>query len=156
MSTFETEKISLQQLFLFIAVPAVLVFTFWLAFAKIGDKAGDVVGDVVHGNSDDNCRLHIVYEIFAVNTWGERLVLKYGISSQCDFVTKDGNPRPEYQVTKFQAEPNYWKMKVAYQILFRNIPSRIAAKTIEQGLVNTYFYSHDRQMPLEQLRPSPK
>jgi len=155
MSTFETEKISLQQLFLFIAVPAVLVFTFWLAFAKIGDKAGDVVGDVVHGNSDDNCRLHIVYEIFTVTSTGVKRTLKYGISSQCDFITKDGNPRPEYQVPKIQAKPKYWTSKVAYTILFRNVPSRVAAKAIEQNLVNRHVATH-RSMPAEQKRPFPK
>jgi len=108
----------------------------------------------VHGNSDENTDLHEVYEIYAEDSWGVRRTLKFGISGQEDFKTKDGNPRPEYQVPFYQAKDDYIDLKVWYEILYREIKGRKAAKEIEKRLVNEYYSVH-REMPLEQKRPIP-
>jgi len=108
-----------------------------------------------HKNCDDNLLPHIVYKIFIIRVNGEIEILKFGISSEMDYLTKIGNPRPELQCNYLQKEPEYITGKVQYIILFRNVPGRIAAKAIEQYLVNTYFETYGK-MPLEQKRPIPK
>ncbi len=107
-----------------------------------------------HGNSDKNCKLHLVYEIYAKEPKKEKITLKYGITSQCDFVTKDGNPRPEYQIPIFQAMPKYSIYIIQYKILHRNINGRVRAKEIEQQYVDEYFKINNEELP-EQKRPIP-
>lgn len=109
----------------------------------------------VHGNSNDNCDLHKVYEIYSVDSWGIRRTLKYGITSQCDFKRKDGNPRPEYQVRYFQILPEYKYLKIKYDILDSLIEGRIEAKNREKHYVNQYFIKHNK-LPERQKRPLPE
>ncbi len=157
----KTEKTITKKLRLFIFVSVMVSFTFLFAKEAIKEIINEIVKteekteEKTHGNSDDNCRLHIVYEIYAIDSWQIKRSLKYGISSQCDFVTKDGNPRPEYQVPIIQHKPKYKNSKVWYKILHKDIPDRKAAKSIEQELVNEYFYKF-QTMPAEQLRPTAK
>ncbi len=149
---------SLQKhLLLFIFVSVLLVFVYWFSLNIVKPKAIPITATKtrVHGNDDDNCRLHIVYEIYAIDTTKVRETLKYGISSQCDFITKDGNPRPEYQIPNIKMKPKYKGSIVWYEILHRNIPNRKMAKKIEQDLINEFFYEY-KEMPSEQLRPLPK
>ncbi len=91
--------------------------------------------------------MHIVYEIYAIDVSDSKRILKYGISSQCDFLTKDGNPRPEYQIPKFQLYEEYKNSKVWYKILHRNIPDRKLAKKIEQDLINKYYLQYEEMPP---------
>lgn len=109
----------------------------------------------VHGNSDENMDLHKVYEIYTEDSWGACKTLKYGITAQRDFVTKDGNPRPEYQVPIYQSKKKYSHLIVKYEILYDSIQGRVAAKAIEQRLVNEYFDKF-LDLPPEQKRPLPK
>ncbi len=153
----KNEKTITKKLRLFIFVSVMISFTFLFAKEVIKEIINEIVKTEtkIHGNSDDNCRLHIVYEIYAIDSWQIKRTLKYGISSQCDFVTKDGNPRPEYQVPVIQLKNEYKNSKVWYQILHKDIPDRKAAKSIEQELVNEYFSKYT-DMPPEQKRPMPK
>ncbi len=146
---------SLQKhLLLFIFVSVLLVFVYWFSLNIVKPKAIPITATKtrVHGNDDDNCRLHIVYEIFTVDAFGVNKTLKYGISSQCDFITKDGNPRPEYQLPFFKIKYNTFV--VSYKILYNNISNRIEAKKIEQELINKYYELH-KEMPQEQKLPLP-
>ncbi len=97
--------------------------------------------------------MHIVYEIYAIDVLNTKRILKYGISSQCDFLTKDGNPRPEYQIPYYQSKRQYKNVVISYTILYKNIQNRIEAKKIEQELVNEYARTHNFRMPPEQKRP---
>ncbi len=106
----------------------------------------------VHDNSNKNTKLHEVYEIYAEDKWDAKRTLKFGITSQEDFITKDGNPRPEYQVPTLQAKAKYKNLKVWYEILHQNVKGRIAAKEIEKKLVNKFF-AENGFMPPEQKRP---
>ncbi len=109
----------------------------------------------IHKNCDDNMLPHIVYEIFVILLNGERRTIKYGISCQLDYITKDGNPRPELQKNLFQKDPQFCAGKVDYVILFRMVPGRKAAKLIEQNLVNQHVLMYKR-MPYRQYYPLPK
>jgi len=108
-----------------------------------------------HGNSDNNCDLHKVYEIYTEDVWGAHSTLKYGITSQCDFKTKDGNPRPEYQIRAYQLLPEYRTYIVKYCFLNENIEGRIEAKLLEQFYVDEYYIKFGTKPP-EQQRPFPK
>ncbi len=143
------QKIRQKKLFLFIFVSVSVVFTYWfsLNIEKPKSIPITVVKTKVHGNDDDNCRMHIVYEIYAIDVSDSKRILKYGISSQCDFLTKDGNPRPEYQIPKFQLYEEYKNSKVWYKILHRNIPDRKLAKKIEQDLINKYYLQYEEMPP---------
>ena len=110
--------------------------------------------DIVHGNDDRNNRLHIVYEIYAINSMEIKKTLKYGITSQKDFKTKTGNPRPESQVRAFRRLPEFAGKMINYTILYRNIESRFKAKSLELMLVNQHYIAHGR-MPQRQFRPIP-
>ncbi len=159
MKTIELKKenTNKKRLILFIFVSILIGFGGYLAMKIVKTKINKKTETKtrVHGNDNRNCRLHIVYEIYAKDSWGAKRILKYGISSQCDFITKDGNPRPEYQIPKMQQKKDYKNSKVWYQILHRNIPDRKAAKEIEQNLVNEYYLQNGRRPP-EQLRPIPE
>ena len=39
----------------------------------------------VHDNSNENQKLHIVYEIYGTDSWGARTTIKYGISSRKNY-----------------------------------------------------------------------
>jgi len=120
-----------------------------LMLYRRGAKVGDIA--IPHANCGESPFPHIVYEIFVIFPNGVYDVLKYGISSQLDFITKDGNPRPEYQIPAIRQMPDYQKCKVWYKILHHNIPGRLAAKAIEQQLVDTYFAANHRKPRLQQL-----
>ena len=128
----------------------------WMSTHKPFDDAPDRPADtdLVHGNDDRNDRLHIVYEIYAISPAGKPITLKYGISGQKNFVTKWGNPRPEYQIPFYKGKKIYKAYMIAYKILHRNIPGRVEAKKIERKYVNRYYSKHGVQ-PAEQLRPLP-
>ncbi len=108
----------------------------------------------VHGNSDKNCDMHLVYEIFREDSLGIQITLKYGVTSQNNFKIKYGNPRPKYQVNKFQKYEKYKNYHIDYVVLDSMICGRIEAKKIEQELVNIYFTKY-RKMPPEQHLPTP-
>ena len=108
----------------------------------------------VHGNSNNNTKPHIVYEIFAITPGRKAVTLKYGISSQQDFITKPGNPRPEYQVPYYQLKYKKYGYVISYKVLRRNIPGRPEAKRIEREYVNKHFRKWQRK-PAEQKRPIP-
>ncbi len=107
-----------------------------------------------HKNCDCNELPHIVYEIFVVYFDGKRDCLKYGISCLPEYLTKAGYPRPELQKNYFQKQPQYANGMVQYIILYKDVPGRMAAKAIEQNLVNIHFVKNKR-MPLEQKHPTP-
>jgi len=139
-----------------LAVVAVSVMaislTIYFARSWANTKVGDIA--ITHANCNDNQLPHIVYEIWVIYPDGITDVLKYGISSQLDFVTKDGNPRPEYQIPAIQQMPRFKNGKVWYKILYSNVPGRLAAKAIEQQLVDAYFAEKGFQ-PLLQKLPIP-
>ena len=144
---------------LLLVVAGLLVSTLVLVLAvphqplsRAHDDAGTI--DLVHGNDDRNERLHIVYEIYAIEKGNIHSTLKYGISCQKCFVTKPGNPRPEYQVAAIKAKSVYRGKIVAYTILHSNIPGRVKAKQLEQKYVDKYYQINKRRPPL-QLRPLP-
>ncbi len=111
-------------------------------------------GRPVHGNSDDNDDLHKVYEIFMIEIPFKETTLKYGITSQNDFVTKDGNPRPEYQIPVILKNPKYAGKNISYKYHYENVKGRVLAKKLEQNLVNKYFEIHQEKPPLQE-RPIP-
>jgi len=113
-----------------------------------------IIPCVIHGNCDSNPDSHQVYEIFAIEPTGYKRVLKYGITSQTNFITMWGNPRPEYQKRYFQTLPEYSDCIVNYIILYPDVQGRIAAKQLEQELVNQYFMKYG-VMPERQIRPAP-
>jgi len=120
-----------------------------LMLYRRGAKVGDIA--IPHANCDESPLPHIVYEIFVIFPNGVYDVLKYGISSQLDFITKDGNPRPEYQIPAIQQMPRFKNGKVWYKILYRNVPGRLAAKVIEQQMVDAYFAEKGFQPILQKL-----
>jgi hypothetical protein len=108
----------------------------------------------VHGNSDDNEDLHKVYEIFMIEIPYVEITLKYGITSQNDFVSKDGNPRPEYQIPGILKQTAYAGKKISYKYHYTNINGRVKAKQLEQELVNKYYETYGQKPPLQE-RPIP-
>ncbi len=119
------------------------------------NKKTETKTKATHGNSNKNCKLHLVYEIYAKEPKKEKITLKYGITSQCDFVTKDGNPRPEYQVRDLKLNSDYIAYDIEYIILYNNINGRVEAKRIEKELVTKYALTHGGQLPPLQKRPKP-
>ncbi len=143
-------NVEMQPLrWLLMVAAGVTVITLSVLFAKIFSTDGSIA--LPHANCNENPLPHIVYEIYVVYPDGVYDILKYGISSQTDFVTKDGNPRPEYQIPLIKKIPRYKKCTIGYNILHRNIPGRIAAKTIEQSLVDVYYSAKNRQPDLQKL-----
>ncbi len=108
----------------------------------------------VHGNSNDNDDLHKVYEIFIIEIPYNEITLKYGITSQKDFVTKDGNPRPEYQIPNILKNPEYADKNISYKYHYENVKGRVLAKQLEQELVNKYYATYGQKPPLQE-RPIP-
>ncbi len=106
-------------------------------------------GRPVHGNSDDNDDLHKVYEIFIVNVPEKDGTLKYGITSQNDFVTKDGNPRPEYQIPVILKKTDYAGKNITYKYHYENVKGRELAKKLEKELVNKFVEKYQRMPPLQ-------
>jgi len=123
--------------------------TIYFARSWANTKVGDIA--ITHANCNDNQLPHIVHEIWVIYPDGITDILKYGFSSQFDFVTKDGNPRPEYQIPAIQQMPDYRNCKVWYKILHSNVPGRLAAKAIEQQLVDAYFALHGLKPDLQGL-----
>jgi hypothetical protein len=127
--------------------PTDLAIPKWVGYAVSGAVAGTVVA--VHANSKDSPKPNIVYEIYSFNAKGFQ-TMKYGVSSRSDFVTRSGNPRPEYQCValNFIAPPGnyYW-----YSILARTT-DRNSALSIERNLVQNYIKVHGVRPPL-QFRP---
>jgi len=103
----------------------------------------------IHANSKNSPKPNIVYEIYVLNVDGFQ-TMKYGVSSRSDFVTRSGNPRPEYQCVALNlVAPTgtfYW-----YSILARTT-DRATALSIEKSLVESYISIHGRR-PLLQFRP---
>jgi len=139
---------------LMVVAVGIVTFTFLVIFAKslVDSRVEDIA--ITHANSDKNPLPHIVYEIFVIYPNGFLDILKYGISSQDDFITKDGNPRPEYQIPAIKRLQRFENCTVGYNILYRDVPGRIAAKVIEQQLVDAYFALHGEK-PYLQHRPIP-
>ena len=108
---------------------------------------------IVHANSRNNQKPNIVYEIYSYNSITGYQTMKYGVSSRADFVTRSGNPRPEYQVMSLNAaEPVgsgtfYW-----YTILNRT-PDRASALSLEQSYVRAHQATHGGLRPPLQIRP---
>jgi RHS repeat-associated protein len=109
----------------------------------------------LHSNNKNSKKPNIVYEIFTFDLFtGEYITQKFGISSMKDFVTKSGNPRPEYQVAAFnvlefqQAGSRLW----GYQTLYRT-ETRDEALEIEKSLVRSHRSIHGPlSLPLN-IRP---
>ena len=149
-------KLEVQPLrWLMVVAVSVLALTLTVWFARVitDAKVGDIA--ITHANSNENPLPHIVYEIYVIFPDGVFDILKYGISSELDFVTKDGNPRPEYQIPAIKRMPQYENCKVWYNILHRDVPGRLAAKALEQQLVNQYFAAKGRVPRLQKL-PRPE
>lgn len=105
----------------------------WIGIHKTFEDAHDRTTDSeqVHGNDDRSNRMHIVYEIYAIPGNGNLITLKYGISCQNCFITKPGNPRPEYQIPYYQLKYAGYNYIIWYKILRKNISNRRQAKKIE-------------------------
>ncbi|HRY33818.1 MAG TPA: RHS repeat-associated core domain-containing protein [Bacteroidales bacterium] len=105
----------------------------------------------IHANSKSSQKPNIVYEIYSFNLAGYYQTMKYGVSSRSDFVTRTGNPRPEYQCVALNsiAPPGvyYW-----YSILART-PDRASALSIEQSYVRAYQAANGGLRPPLQIRP---
>ena len=127
--------------------PTDLAVPKWVGYAVSSALAGTVVA--VHANSKNSPNQNIVYEIYSFNANGFQ-TMKYGVSSRSDFVTRSGNPRPEYQCValKLITPPGnyYW-----YSILART-PDRASALSMERNLVQNYIKVHGVRPPL-QFRP---
>jgi RHS repeat-associated protein len=115
--------------------------------------AGTAAAVSIHANSKNSPKPNIVYEIYSYNSITGYQTMKYGVSSRADFVTRSGNPRPEYQVMSLNAvEPvgsgtYYW-----YTILNRT-PDRASALSLEQSYVRAYQATHGGLRPPLQIRP---
>lgn len=105
----------------------------------------------IHANSKSSQKPNIVYEIYSFNLAGDYKTMKYGVSSRSDFVTRTGNPRPEYQCVALNsiAPPGvyYW-----YSILART-PDRASALSIEQSYVRAYQAANGGLRPPLQIKP---
>ena len=122
----------------------------------VDNKIKTKTNSKVHDNSNENSKLHIVYEIYAVDSWNTKIfTIKYGISSQKKYITKKGNPRPQLQIKNIKENSKIKGYKVEYDILFENISGRIEAKQIEKKLVTTYFNTYG-EMPVLQKLPLPE
>ncbi len=146
-------KLEVQPLrWLIVVAVGVTVVMLSILFAKVLSVDGSIA--LPHANSDESPLPQIVYEIYVIYPNGIMDILKYGISSQLDFVTKDGNPRPEYQIPAIKCQSRFVNCTIWYNILHKNVPGRLAAKAIEQELVNAYRLANGRN-PLLQKRPIP-
>lgn len=112
--------------------------------------------ETIHGNSNKNNKLHIVYEIYGLDAWGAKTVLKYGISAQENYKTKWGNPRPNLQLKQIASRPDCERFKkIEYSILDSLVQGRQAAKALEQKYVNEHYAKTGRK-PLIQDLPLPE
>ncbi len=110
----------------------------------------------VHGNSDKNKKLHIVYEIYGIDAWEEKTTIKFGISGRKNYKRKKGNPRPNLQLKSISKNPlceHFYK--VEYKILNEKVQGREATKILEKKYVTEYYYKYNR-MPLLQKLPLPE
>ena len=48
----------------------------------------EVATDAIHGNSNDSPKLQIVYEIYGLDSWSTKTVVKYGVSGQKNYKRK--------------------------------------------------------------------
>ncbi len=148
-------KLETQSLhWLTVIAVGVTIIVLSILFAKSRVDTGVESIAIPHANSDENPLPHIVYEIYVIYPNGILDILKYGISSQDDFITKDGNPRPEYQIPAIKKIPRFANCKIWYNILYNDVPGRLAAKVIEQELVDVYFAANGEK-PFLQHRPIP-
>ena len=121
----------------------------WAAYAVTGTAAAVYI----HANSKNSPKPNIVYELYAISLTEGHQVMKYGVSSRADYVTREGNPRPEYQAMILNAmEPAgsgryYW-----YRILDRT-SNRETALELEKGYVREYQAKHGGLRPPLQVRP---
>ena len=164
MSSLSIEKSKGRLAIILLVAATVLTIGYYIKLSyEAAKSAKDVVEIIhektkskaetkVHDNCNKNMKLHEVYEIYAEDKWKVKRTLKFGITSQDNFVTKDGNPRPEYQVPPLQTKEDYKHLKVWYVILHRNVKGRVAAKEIEKNLVREYMKAY-KKMPPEQKRP---
>lgn len=110
----------------------------------------DLTAKIVHANSKSSQKPNIVYEIYSITSTGNIQTMKYGVSSRSDFITRSGNPRPEYQCVALNATSPpgifFW-----YSILART-PDRNTALRIEKSYVDSYIRIHGVRPPL-QIRP---
>ncbi len=114
---------------------------------------GIIAGVYIHANSKNSPKPNIVYEIYSYNSVTGYQTMKYGISSQADFVRWWGNPRPEYQVAALNlAEPMTSNTLYWYNILDRT-PDRASALELEAQYVRAYQASHGGLRPPLQIRP---
>jgi len=105
-----------------------------------------------HGNSNENNKLHIVYEIFGLDVWNAKTTLKFGISARENYKTKWGNPRPNLQLKGISQLPECRKYKIIeYCILDSMVEGRIAAKALEQKYVNEHFIIFKRNPQIQHL-----
>jgi len=109
---------------------------------------------IVHANSKKSQKPNIVYEIYRLNLTEGYETMKFGVSSQPDFVRKSGNPRPEYQclilnkVSLTMGEGNfYWYSTIA------QTPDRASALDLERKLVEIYMNTYNGRKPPMQKRP---
>jgi RHS repeat-associated protein len=96
---------------------------------------------VLHPNNKESDKPNIVYEIYSFDVIsGEFETQKFGVSSRKDFVTKSGNPRPEYQVAVLNAYEfsvgNGTKI-YGYKTLYRT-ENRQQALDLERDLVRSH------------------
>ena len=110
----------------------------------------------VHDNSNENTKLHIVYEIYSIDSWGIKMnTIKFGISSRNNYVKKAGNPRPNLQLKKIQKHTLIKGYTVKYDIVYNKVEGRIKAKLLEKQLVTNYFNTYG-EMPVLQKLPLPE
>ncbi len=110
----------------------------------------------VHGNSNENMKPHIVYEIYGVDEFGAKTTIKYGISSRKNYKRKEGNARPNLQLKPISKNPlcEHFR-RIEYKVLNENVAGRKAAKILEKKYVSEYFYNFSRT-PLLQELPLPE
>jgi len=170
MKTASYARNRLIQVVMFVAIVASVGYVGKLIYEAI-DATKDIVetvqetatemsrtetAEAVHGNSHKNNNLHIVYEIYGVDAWGAKFVLKYGITSQNNYKTKWGNPRPKLQLKTHRQKPEFKRFKsIDYNILDSMIIGRKLAKAIEQEYVNIHYLEHGYS-PLAQQLPIPE
>ncbi|MEP2509425.1 MAG: hypothetical protein ABJH72_08715, partial [Reichenbachiella sp.] len=114
-----------------------------------------VAATILHGNNKQSKKPNIVYEIWSFNVLsGEFQTKKYGVSSRRDFIRRNGNPRPEYQVVGLNAfEFTYGSGTelYGYNILYRT-STREEALELEKTLVRLHRRVYGpTSLPLQKL-----
>jgi hypothetical protein len=128
--------------------PTDVFFAKWAVYAAVGTAAAVIV----HANNKNSQKSNIVYQIYRYNSTTGYQVVKYGISSQADFVRWSGNPRPEYQSAAFNlTQPLPGTGFYGYDILART-PDRQSALDMEKQLVDSHIALYGLRPPL-QFRP---